>query len=90
MEMGGESFSSAATDAALAHLCMRDDPERASSWGRQKAPAQGRWVGRDGGNAVVSARHVARTSRARTPRRRTSARREGRVWILVVVKVGVR
>jgi hypothetical protein len=47
-------------------------------------------VGRDGGNAVVSARHVARTSRARTPRRRTSARREGRVWILVVVKVGVR
>ena len=47
-------------------------------------------MGRDGGNAVVSARHVARTSRARTPRRRTSARREGRVWILVVVKVGVR
>ena len=58
--------------------------------GALKGATQGRWVGRDGGNAVVSARHVARTSRARTPRRRTSARREGRVWILVVVKVGVR
>jgi hypothetical protein len=39
--MGGESFSSAGTDAALAHRCMRDDPERASSWGRQKAPHRG-------------------------------------------------
>ena len=56
----------AGTDAALA------GDEHEHHHGRQKTP-QGRWVwGELVGMLMVSARHVARTSRTHTLRRRTS------------------